>query len=95
MITISELREEILKNDNYLLMGHIEPDGDCIGSLFALKWYLDKLNKSALVLLSAPPEDKYQILGISNNDFMTFSDYDFSKKNIIIVLYWIQATWSV
>lgn len=80
MITISELREEILKNDNYLLMGHIEPDGDCIGSLFALKWYLDKLNKSALVLLSAPPEDKYQILGISNNDFMTFSDYDFSKK---------------
>lgn len=80
MITLNELREEVLKHDNYLLMGHLDPDGDCIGSLFALKWYLDALNKSSLVLLSNPPDDKYQILEISSIDYMTFRDYNLNKK---------------
>ena len=44
MISLEQIREEMLKWDNFIIMGHVDPDGDCIGSLFALKWYLDSTN---------------------------------------------------
>lgn len=40
MISLEQIREEMLKWNRFIIMGHVDPDGDCIGSLFALKWYL-------------------------------------------------------
>ncbi|MGB4177230.1 MAG: DHH family phosphoesterase, partial [Halanaerobiales bacterium] len=67
--------KEIQKWDNFILLGHVDPDGDCIGSLFALKWYLDSCNKSSLVLLAERPDEKYGFFGIEKSDYQLFADY--------------------
>ncbi|MFI5358735.1 MAG: bifunctional oligoribonuclease/PAP phosphatase NrnA [Halanaerobiales bacterium] len=80
MISLEQIREEMLKWNRFIIMGHVDPDGDCIGSLFALKWYLDSLNKSSLVLLTEELAEKYTVLGIEENDYRLFADYPLSAR---------------
>lgn len=86
MIALKEIREEIIRRDNFLLMGHVDPDGDSIGSLFAMKWYLDKLGKSALVLLDSPLDSRYQLLDIKGDEYQTFQDYTGLNQREVNVL---------
>lgn len=81
-----------LKEKNYFLVfGHVDPDGDCLGSIFALKWILDKLNKKSLILLNESPHEKYDLFFITpdnENDYQLFSNFDvqalkWPKVNII------------
>ena len=50
----------------YILAGHREPDGDCIGSIFALASFLERRGKKTILLSSGPfkrPEiKKYESL---------------------------------
>lgn len=80
MVSLEQIREEMLKWDNFILMGHVDPDGDCIGSLFALKWYLESINKSSLVLLTEELAEKYAILGIKDSDYRLFQDYSLTAR---------------
>ncbi|HLV10115.1 MAG TPA: bifunctional oligoribonuclease/PAP phosphatase NrnA [Halanaerobiales bacterium] len=80
MISLQEIEKIIKKRDNYLLLGHIEPDGDCIGSLFAFKWFLEGLNKKSMVLLKESPREKYFFLPITNDDYCLFEDFTFSDN---------------
>ena len=59
MESLKKVADIIKDRNNFLIMGHIDPDGDCVGSMFALKWILDKLNKKSLLLLNTSPEDQY------------------------------------
>src|SRR5690554_6288083 len=83
MLSLKQIKDEIVKWDKFILMGHLDPDGDCIGSLFALKWYLDSCHKSSIVLLADPPEEKYKILTIEEFDYQLFEDYSLRKKDDI------------
>ena len=40
MVSLEQIREEMLKWDNFILMGHVDPDGDCMSAPL-LKWYLN------------------------------------------------------
>jgi bifunctional oligoribonuclease and PAP phosphatase NrnA len=78
----------IMSKKNFILLGHIDPDGDCIGSLFSLKWGLDKLGKSSIVYLYNPPEDQYDYLSINIKDYKLFDDCDITilkKKEMNII----------
>lgn len=76
---LEEIADQIKKRDQFLLLGHIDPDGDCIGSLFSLKWILDKLGKRSLVLLDEVPVD-YDFLEIIADDYRLFTDFNLLEK---------------
>jgi diguanylate cyclase (GGDEF)-like protein len=46
--------EEILSRDMFLLLGHKEPDADCIASLVAFALLLSKLQKEIIIFLPDP-----------------------------------------
>ncbi|ACL69543.1 DHH family phosphoesterase [Halothermothrix orenii] len=88
MIKLTTVIEAIKKSDNYLIVGHVDPDGDCIGSMFALKWGLERLQKKALVLLTEPLDKIYDYLNISRDDYLIQDEDDiqglsWSNPNII------------
>ncbi len=75
MVSLEQIRDVIVKKDNFVLMGHVNPDGDCIGSLFAMKWYLDSLDKQSIILLEKPPTSKYKLFDIDSSDYLTFEKF--------------------
>lgn len=79
MNSLKDIKEIIINKDHFIIMGHIDPDGDCIGSVFALKWALDRLGKKSLVLLNDLPEKVYHYLQISPTDYNIFKDFNTKK----------------
>ncbi|MCL1844932.1 MAG: bifunctional oligoribonuclease/PAP phosphatase NrnA [Defluviitaleaceae bacterium] len=58
---MDEILQVIRENENFTLAGHTGPDGDAIGSCFALALALDKMGKNVRVLLE-PYALKYKII---------------------------------
>ncbi|MCL2373232.1 MAG: tRNA pseudouridine(55) synthase TruB [Defluviitaleaceae bacterium] len=58
---MNELVRLIHDNDNFVLAGHVSPDGDAIGSCFGLALALDKLGKKVQVVLE-PFSAKYNVI---------------------------------
>ena len=50
----SEMMALLERHDSVLVTGHIDPDGDCIGSMFAIALMLEKMDKK--VVCYAPGE---------------------------------------
>lgn len=58
------LTDILLKSDDIALVSHINPDGDTLGSAFALCYALRDMGKRAEVLCSdAPPEKYHSLMG--------------------------------
>jgi phosphoesterase RecJ-like protein len=54
MNTLTEIAAIIKKNPAWVLVGHVIPDGDCIGSLLGLYWGLRSLGKRVVLGLEDP-----------------------------------------
>ena len=52
----------LTKYDSFLLMAHVAPDGDTLGSCLALKYLLEKLGKQAWVVCDDPLPHLYAFL---------------------------------
>ncbi|MBQ4354705.1 MAG: bifunctional oligoribonuclease/PAP phosphatase NrnA [Clostridia bacterium] len=50
ILTLEEIADGLTKAENVLILTHVNPDGDCIGSAFALKEILFAMGKNAAVL---------------------------------------------
>ncbi|MEA4925385.1 MAG: DHH family phosphoesterase [Syntrophomonadaceae bacterium] len=57
-----QIAREIKQKDNYLLVGHSIPDGDCVGSLIGLYLGLLSLGKKVQMLLQDPVPSIYGYL---------------------------------
>ena len=70
-IDVKECALLLKEFDNYLILTHRNPDGDTLGSAFALKRTLDKMGKKSFVKCVDPMHHKYSYLwnGVNNNDF--------------------------
>jgi len=62
MNKLTRIAREIGKRDDYLLVGHAIPDGDCIGSLIGLYLALQSLRKKVRILLQDPVPYIYRYL---------------------------------
>jgi phosphoesterase RecJ-like protein len=51
---IPEALQFLRENTHFLLVGHIEPDGDCVGSQLGLRSLLERLGKTAVALQDGP-----------------------------------------
>ncbi len=49
-----ELRDFLAAYDSYLVVGHKEPDGDCVGSQLALQSFLRRRGKESYAISSGP-----------------------------------------
>lgn len=49
--TLQEMAHDILTCDNFVICGHVSPDGDCLGSQLALQHALQYLGKHAVCVL--------------------------------------------
>ncbi len=52
--TLSEIAERLATLDDFVICGHMNPDGDCLGSQLALMHALRKLGKRAHCVLAKP-----------------------------------------
>ena len=78
MRDLNSIGKLIKKRDNFILIGHTDFDADCIGSLFGLKWILDKMNKKSLVLLDEEIDD-YDFISIKDKDYQFFAEFKLKK----------------
>lgn len=62
MNSISEIVQELNSRDDWLLLGHMLPDGDCIGSLLGLGLGLKELGKRVQILQVEPLPNNYLYL---------------------------------
>lgn len=62
MNSLAQIARAIKKRDNFLLVGHSIPDGDCVGSLIALYLALLALGKKTQMLLQEPVPAIYKYL---------------------------------
>lgn len=68
-ISINEAVSLLKSMDNVLILCHKNPDGDTIGSGFALKYAFDSIGKRARVACSDEFSDKYSFLVSECEDF--------------------------
>lgn len=59
---MSPILEAIDRAESVLIIGHVRPDGDCLGSAFALREYCMKLGKFAEVGCPSPVPDAYMFV---------------------------------
>lgn len=62
MNTLPEIAATIKKHPAWVLVGHVIPDGDCIGSLLGLYWGLRSLGKEVVLGLHDPVPPIYRYL---------------------------------
>ncbi len=62
MNSLKEIAAQLKNRDNFLLIGHKIPDGDCIGSILGLYAGLISLHKKAIMFLSDPIPSIYAYL---------------------------------
>lgn len=78
LLTIAELAEELLRNDNYIMLTHRRPDGDTIGSAAALCGGLRALGKQAAVLENPQFTEKFR-------PYLDGLTTDFVPENALLV----------
>ena len=81
---LKEIYEYIKENNDYLIIGHIDPDGDAVGSIMAYKFLLDRIGKNSLLLLHSDITYEYDILFNYLDDdeyYIPINNIDFDRIN--------------
>lgn len=78
-VSFQEIAKILRENNNFYILTHISPDGDTLGSAFALCLALQKINKNAKVLCSDEIPKKYEFL------YRNIEEQNFEPKYIISV----------
>jgi len=86
--TYPPIDEEILNvlrnREEFVIIGHVSPDGDCISSQMAMKALLLKLGK-IVHLANAGPFDRSEITHL-RTDFLNHIDEEMHKRNPVVVV---------
>ena len=80
---MKNVRKALINNDRFLLAGHINPDGDTLGSCFALGLALKQMGKDVAVLLE-PYSSSLEI--VPGKELLSDSTYEFSTDTVCIAL---------
>ena len=78
ILTLASLCSFLKENNNYVILTHVAPDGDTLGSAYALKYGLETLNKRAQVVCCDKIPHKYDY-------FIEDTNVDFSPECVVAV----------
>lgn len=81
----SEVADFIRSHSRFLILGHKEPDGDCIASQLSFAALLESLGKTCR-LISAGPFDRPEITQYAPQFTSVVSDSDLEGKPALVVL---------
>ncbi|MEA3329026.1 MAG: bifunctional oligoribonuclease/PAP phosphatase NrnA [Candidatus Omnitrophota bacterium] len=62
-MTLSQVISAIKKYDSFLISSHVNPDGDAVGSQFAMRSLLKQMKKKAVIINDKPLPAMYDFLG--------------------------------
>ena len=82
---ISKIKKAINKNKSFLILTHVNPDGDALGSQLALRRILKSLNKDVYVVAEERVPPMYKFLPDANKiqtDYKRFK----SKFDVVFIL---------
>ncbi|MGI6153477.1 MAG: DHH family phosphoesterase [Christensenellaceae bacterium] len=82
---MNKISDFIRKFHKYAVVTHQNPDGDALGSAYALAEVINNLGKSAEVILLCPPPDKYDF-PVFSNMYKLYADADFRAYDAIIAV---------
>tara|TARA_S200000501_G_C20864282_1_gene761233 strand:- start:1783 stop:2784 length:1002 start_codon:yes stop_codon:yes gene_type:complete len=77
-MNFAEIQSIINNNDKIFISSHINPDGDSLGSAYAMYDYLNKLGKDCIIVNHSPVPEVYNFLNKNNifheldNEAITF-----------------------
>jgi phosphoesterase RecJ-like protein len=77
--------ELLRRGRRFLIVGHMRPDGDCIGAQAALSRVLEGLGKEVWIVNPDPPEARYQYLS-SDCRYRTFQGGDLPAHDVAVLL---------
>lgn len=87
-VSLESIADLIIAKKNIGIFPHIGADGDCIGTGNALKLALEKLNKTAYVIIDENPVDRYSFMPglekikvFKSQETEEFIDFIFPEKN--------------
>ena len=83
MSDVEAIADLIGKNDYFYILGHIYPDGDCIGSMLGLYHALNAVKKNAVMVCMEGLTDKYSFL--PGFDLIQ-KKYDPGRKSVAFIL---------
>jgi len=86
---MDDVRNLIKTRDSFVLVGHIGPDGDAVGSCFGLAYALENMGKKVSVVLGAYPQ-KYKI--IPGEKFLCKGNFKKLEVDVLIALDCADAT---
>lgn len=84
MNTLQEIAAVIQNESEWTLVGHVIPDGDCIGSLLGLYWALHSVNKRVVIGLEDPVPPIYRYLK-GTESIRPVSEFDQLPANVIFL----------
>ena len=67
LLTLNQTARYLKKHDNYIILTHASPDGDTLGSAYALYYALNEIGKSACVLCPDVIPSKYEYFAGKTN----------------------------
>ena len=80
MNELNHIANYLKENDNFLIIPHKNPDGDCLGSATALLMCLKKSGKNAKIILPSQVSERLSFIW---ND--SFSEGDFEPETVVCV----------
>jgi len=80
-----EFYELLEKKENFLLTSHQDPDGDSIGSLIGLNYFLKDLGKKTVVYSQGRLPNKYEFLDPAGDIWFTSQPVEFIPEAAIVL----------
>ena len=71
---LKKIAKRLKKAEHIAIFTHLNPDGDALGSSFAVKYALESIGKKATIYLEKPMPEKFNFLG---------TDYELADKNTV------------
>lgn len=85
MLTLEEAAQFLHQAQDVVILTHKAPDGDTVGSAFALMHTLNRLGKRADVLCSDPISSRYSYLFVNGEYHTNVQNLSFEPKTVISV----------
>lgn len=83
MKSFINLKNFINENNNFVLVGHKNADGDCYGTMVAFAHILNSLNKNFKIIYADPIPDNYKFL-FKNLDYKVVENFNCENNPVFI-----------
>lgn len=84
MNSLSEIAQLLKQHRQYVITGHINPDGDCVGSMLALGTALRRLGKTVRIITEGPLPESLQSLW-NEWEYIHIEDFRFDPADEVLL----------